>query len=87
MNNERTLTEGTGIVDADLLAPMDEQLRRFRDSLRRELAAQLAAGHPVYSGGMGAKAGMLIVHLPDGRICEYRVREDGTHQIMRELPR
>jgi hypothetical protein len=30
---------------------------------------------------------MLIVHLPDGRLCEYRVREDGTHKIVRELPR
>jgi hypothetical protein len=87
MNREQALAEGAGVLEADLLAPGDELMRRFRSGLRRELAAQLAAGYPVYSGGIGQEAGMLIVHLPDGRLCEYRVREDGTHEIVRELPR
>jgi hypothetical protein len=85
--DEQSVAEGAGIVEADLLAPMDVQIQRFRDHLRRELAAHLAAGYPVYSGGTGPEAGMLIVHMPDGRRYEYRVREDSTREIVRELSR
>ena len=74
----------TGVSEADLLVCDDELMRRFRAGVRRALATQLSSGHPVYSGGTGAEAGRLFVHLPDGRTCEYRVREDGTHEIVRD---
>lgn len=84
---ERPVATETGVVEADLLAPMEVQIERCREYLRRELAAHLAAGYPVYSGGTGPEAGMLIVRMPDGRRYEFRGREDGTDEIVRELPR
>lgn len=83
---EQAIAEETGIIEADLLSSGDELIRRFREGLSRELAAHLAAGYPVYSGGTGPEAGMLIVRMPDGHRYEYRVREDGTREIGRELP-
>ena len=72
----------TGMIEADLLVRGDQLMRRFRAGVRRELATHLSAGHPVYSGGTGAEAGTLLVHLPDEGCYEYRVRDDGTREIM-----
>ncbi len=80
-------TPDAGLFEADLLVSRDELMRRFRAGVRRDVAMQLSAGYPVYSGGVGDEAGLLVVHLPDGHTWAYRVREDGTHDLVRELAR
>ncbi len=73
----------------DLFGPnRDKVMRLLREDVQRELAAQRAAGHTTYyCGTMGDEAGKLFMHTPDDRRFEYRVLEDGTHDIVRELPR
>ena len=55
--------------------------------MQRVVAAQLAAGHTIYYCGTGDEAGRLFMHTPDDRRFEYRIRVDGTREIVRELPR
>ncbi len=85
MSEQAVSPTETGIAEADLTVSRDEFMRRFRAGVRRELATQLSAGHPVYYGGIGAEAGTLFVHGPDGRRFEYHVLEDGTHELIREI--
>lgn len=75
------------LLEGDLLANTPEIERRFREQVRREVAAHLAAGHPVFYGGLGDEAGKIFMHTPDGRRFEYRLRDDGTREIVRELGR
>jgi len=81
------LTAAPGL--ADLFGPNhDEAMRLLREDIQRELASQRAAGHTTYyCGTTGDEAGKLFMHTPDDRRFEYCVREDGTREIVRELPR
>lgn len=72
-------------VIADPTTNRDEMMRRFNEGVQRELAEQLAAGYTIYYGGTGDGAGKLFMHTPDGRRFEYRVLEDGTREIVREI--
>ena len=65
-----------------------EVLCHVRGAVRREIADHLAAGYTVYyCGTSGEDAGKLFMHrLGDCRF-EYRIRTDGTREIVRELPR
>lgn len=63
----------------------DELLRLFQAGAQRAVADHLAAGHPVYYGGTGPDAGKLFMQTPDGRRFEYRMREDGTREVIREI--
>jgi hypothetical protein len=76
----------TAAAADDALADRERFMRLFREGVQREVAEQLAAGLTIYSGGTGAEEGKLFIHTPDGRRFEYRVREDGTREIVRELP-
>lgn len=71
----------------DVMADPDEMMRLFREGVQREIAEQLAAGYTIYYGGIGDDAGKLFMHTPDDRRFEYCIREDGTREIVRELPR
>jgi hypothetical protein len=75
------------LLEGDLLANTPEIERRFREQVRREVAAHLAAGRPVFYGGLGEDAGKLFMLMPDGQRYEYRLRDDGTREIVRELGR
>jgi len=74
------------LPEADASVDRDELLHRFRRGVRRAVARQLAHGHPIYYGGSGDDAGRLFMRTPDGRRFEYRVCEDGTREVLRELP-
>lgn len=87
MSQQAVPESDIGTVEADVMLNDDELMRRFRTYVRRDLATQLAAGHPVYYGGIGEDADKLFVHLPDGRRFEYHVTTDGAHEMIRELPR
>jgi hypothetical protein len=71
----------------ELAACRRDLLHRFREEVQREVAAQLAAGHTIYYCGTGDEAGKLFMHTPDDRRFEYRIRADGTREIVHELPR
>lgn len=75
------------ILGADFAAGRDLLMRRFRAQVRHDISAQIAAGYTIYSCGTGDQAGQLFMHTPDGRRFEYRLRADGTREIVRELPR
>jgi hypothetical protein len=75
------------LLEGDLLANAPVIERRFREQVRREVAAHLAAGRPVFSCGLGEDAGKLFMDTPDGRRYEYRRRSDGTREIIREVAR
>jgi hypothetical protein len=63
----------------------DELLRLFQAGVQRAVADHLSAGHTVYYGGTGSDAGRLFLQTPDGRHFEYRMREDGTREVIREI--
>lgn len=66
----------------------DEELEAiFRTAVQRQIARQLAAGHPVYSSGTGPDADKLYVHTPDGQRLQYEVTEDGRRVIVRDTDR
>lgn len=56
-----------------------------REEVQREIAAHLAAGQPVYYGGVGDEAGKVFQHLPDGRRFEVRVLDDGSVERLRQV--
>lgn len=39
-------------------------------------------GHPIFY----SRLGVPTMELPDGRCFEYRLRKDGTREIIREVP-
>ena len=69
----------------DFMADNDEMIRLFREGVQREVAEQLAAGLTVYYCSAQDHPGKLFMLRPDGRRFEYRVREDGTREIVREI--
>jgi len=74
------------LPEADVSVDREELMHRFRRGVRRAVALQLAHGHPIHYGGSGDDAGRLFMRTPDGRRFEYRVCENGTHEVLRELP-
>ena len=78
---------GPDLLGTALTPCRRDLLHRFREEVQREVAAQLAAGQTIYYGGAGDEAGRLFMHTPDDRRFEYRIRADGTREIVRELPR
>lgn len=84
-SSETMGTEKLDLFGADFVKSGKEIERLFREQVQRDIAEHLAAGRPVYYGGIGAEANKLFVHMPDGRRFEYRVREDRTREIMREV--
>jgi len=73
------------VLGADFVEGRDEMTRLFQEQVRQDIAEHLAAGRPVYYGGTGVEAGKLFVQEPDGRHYEYRVLEDGSREIVREV--
>ncbi len=84
-NSETIPARKRDLLGADFVEGRDEMTRLFQAQVRQDIAEHLAAGRPVYYGGMGAEANRLFVHMPDGRRFEYRVREDRTREIVREV--
>ncbi len=74
------------LPEADVSVDRDELMQRFRRGVRRAVALQLAHGHPIHYGGSGDDSGRLFMRTPEGRRFEYRVGEDGTPEVLRELP-
>jgi len=62
----------------------DALLQIFRAAVREEVAAHLAAGHPVFSCGLGDEAGKLFMRMPDRRRFEICPHTDGSYDILRE---
>ena len=50
--------------------------------LKQEIAQHQAAGRPIFY----SRQGVPIMEIPDGRCFEYRRVEDGTREIIREIP-
>ena len=50
--------------------------------VREEIAQHKAAGRPIFY----SRQGVPIMELADGRCFEYRRLEDGTREIVREVP-
>jgi hypothetical protein len=62
------------------------RIRHLQMLFRPDLNAQRAAGTILYSCGTGADSGRLFLQRPDGRRFEYRLRDDGSEEIIREVP-
>jgi len=79
------LTAVSGL--SDLFGPNhNEAMRLFREGVQREIAEQLAAGLTVYYCSTQDHPGKLFMLRPDGRRFEYRILEDGSRAIVREIP-
>jgi hypothetical protein len=63
------------LLEGDLLANAREIEKRFQLQVRREIAAHLAAGHPIYFGGKADQAGKLFMRTPDGDVHEIVATE------------
>ena len=86
--SEHTMTSPEAdVVLMNLDLNDDELLRRFRSRVRQEIATHLSSGQPIYYCGLGEDAGKLFMRLPDGRRVEYRLAEDGTREIVRDVAR
>lgn len=85
MSEQAFTSAETDVAMADLTASREELVHRFRVGVRRELATQLSSGHPIFYCGLGEETGKLFMRMPDGRRFEYRVTEDGTREIVREV--
>ena len=53
-----------------------------REEVKKEIAKHKAAGNPIFY----SRNSILVMELADGRCYEYRRQEDGTREIIRELP-
>jgi hypothetical protein len=76
--------------DGDLLtdgfvARRAELMRCVQEGVERRVAAQLAAGYPVFSSGLRDEADRLFMRTPDGVLHEYRMCADGTREVVRDL--
>lgn len=60
-----------------------KELERLAQAgVNKEIANHIAAGRSIFY----SRQGVLIMELADGRCFEYRHLEDGTREIIRELP-
>jgi hypothetical protein len=62
------------------------RIRHLQMLFQQDLSAQRAAGATLYSCGTGADTGRLFLQRPNGRRFEYRIRDDGSEGIIREVP-
>ena len=58
-----------------------EMARLAQEEVKKEIAFHKAAGNPIFY----SKNGILVKELADGRCFEFRLREDGTEEIIQEL--
>ena len=58
-----------------------ETARLAQEEVKKEIAFHKAAGNPIFY----SKNGILVKELADGRCFEFRLREDGTEEIIQEL--
>ncbi|MGH2389414.1 MAG: hypothetical protein ACRDIE_14520 [Chloroflexota bacterium] len=63
------------LLEGDLLVNAGEIEKRFRLRVRREIAAHLASGHPIYFGVKAEQAGKLYMRTPDGDVHEVPASE------------
>ncbi|MBE9020006.1 MmgE/PrpD family protein [Chroococcidiopsis sp. CCALA 051] len=59
-----------------------ETARLAQEEVKKEIALHKAAGNPIFY----SRNGKLVMELADGRCYEYRRQEDGTREIIQELP-
>ena len=59
-----------------------ETARLAQEEVKKEIAFHKAAGNPIFY----SRNSILVMELADGRCYEYRRQEDGTREIIRELP-
>jgi len=60
-----------------------EDLERIAQAgVTEEIAQHKAAGHPIFY----SRNGVPIMELANGHCFEYRRLEDGTREIVREVP-
>lgn len=58
-----------------------EMARLAQEEVKKEIAKHKAAGNPIFY----SRNGILVKELADGRCFEFRLREDGTEEIIQEL--
>ncbi len=58
-----------------------EMERLAQIGVKKEIEQHKAAGQPIFY----SRQGVLIMELSDGRCFEYRCRENGTLEILREV--
>lgn len=85
MSEQAVIPSESDVVLLDLSVNDDELLRRFRVRVRQEIATHLSSGQPIYYCGLGDDTGKLFMRLPDGRRFEYRLANDGTRVIIRDV--
>ena len=56
--------------------------RLAQEEVKKEIAFHKAAGNPIFY----SRNGKLVKELADGRCFEFRLQEDGTEEIIQELP-
>ena len=54
--------------------------RLAQEGVKQEIAKHKANSRPIFY----SRQGVLIMELADGRCFEYRLRSDGTEEIIRE---
>ena len=59
-----------------------ETTRLAQEEVKKEIAFHKAAGNPIFY----SRNGKLVMELANGRCYEYRRQEDGTEEIIQELP-
>lgn len=86
MSNARVRDRRTAdLLGADFATGREELARAFREEAQRVVDEHLTAGRVVYGCGIGDDADRLFMLTPDGKRYEYRIRPDGTREIVREL--
>jgi hypothetical protein len=82
--NDETMADPFAVSEFTRWAALAERL--CQEAVQRQIACDLAAGHPIPYAGTGAEAGKVFQRLPDGRRIEIRVREDGSAEFVRQVP-
>lgn len=80
-----SMSEGTPSPVTDFSAWATSAEHLVQAQVRKEIARQLATGHPVYYGGTGADSQKVFELRPDGKVFEVRVLEDGTIEEIRQV--
>lgn len=73
-----TTADGT----SDFSQWVKETTRLAQEEVKKEIVKHKAAGNPIFY----SRNGKLVKELADGRCYEYRQQEDGTEEIIQELP-